>query len=452
MPLSLAPFSEAAAAGHHLALDQNDDGEVLLYAAEQTFAGRVLTALSYIPILRNLQAVVDHCNKLQIDNAQALGVFMQALATRFGDKAAERALALNHVDYEGHTPLDARVVSRVIESAQTLSTVGNTPAPIGFHNQGNTCYANAALKMWIHAMGVDALTDHLHHVVDTSSDVQQKNAAQKFLLLLNTYAAGDMSADHELAEFFNSLNPLEGFRGDFEFNGEQRDSPEFLEKLLNVFGLDTAPGFGMGRRDIRPGHDGAGPHTQASMFQLVDAKKPELTMQDIVDNACAAPGAPDAGIPPRAAKPAFEWTTPDLSALQRFTLSLDTITQDAETRHIYRVPLTDAKFDSTISVVVHEEKSNQKWKVEFEPKEIIVLAGGLDGGHYFAYTHEGNGKWVRHDDERVAYCDGLAASDQPTLISYAVKKAVLIRTDAAAAMSPLPASATPWGAAAVAHA
>jgi hypothetical protein len=437
--IPLAPFTELAGVGHHLAIVDDDNGDVCLYAAEQTFKGRLLSVLSYIPLLRDLQVVVDHCDQLQIENAQALGVFMQALAGRYGDKAAERALMLNEVNYSGHTPLDARVVSRVIKTAEALTAVKHTSQAIGFQNLGNTCYANTALKVLIASMGQDVLADHLHHFVDTSKNEQRVDAAQKFLALLDAYALGNTTAGPELRTFFNSLQPLEEFSGDhFQIIGVQNDAREFLGKLMNIFGLDTQPGYTMGLRRIQaPGSDEGPGEAQVSVFQLVGASKPDLTMQDIVNHICTPmpESAPDNDKANTNAKPeaSYEWTTQDLSSLKRLTIHIEALALDARNRS-FKVHLSNPKLTDNVFIVVNDEKTNQKWRAELEPREVIVQDGSAAGGHYYAYTNQGFDKWTLHDDHRVKDCDnGIPAGKQPTMISYALKQAVLWKEENAGA-------------------
>ena len=245
----LPPIAELAATGHHLCLSEEEDG-LSFYAAQQTFKGHVLTVLSHIPILRDLQAVIDYCDQLRTENAQALGVFMKVLADRYGDQVAERALMLSEVSYSGHTPLNARVVSQVIKSAESLQAVTDTPKPIGFQNLGNTCFANSALKLLIAAMGQDLLTDRLHELTYATSNAQQKDAALKFLALLDAYAVGNTTAAPELRAFFNSLEQLDAFAG-FPIIGFQNDSREFLEKLMDAFELNNVPGYSTARTEIR---------------------------------------------------------------------------------------------------------------------------------------------------------------------------------------------------------
>ncbi|MVW70394.1 type III secretion system effector BopA family protein [Bordetella sp. 15P40C-2] len=434
--IPLTTFADLQTLENYLAATPDTDDEVCPTVAAGTFKGYVLAALSHIPILRDLPAVVDYCNQLQsaeesalIENAQALGVFMHALAAKYGDRATERALMINDVSYDGHTPLNARVVSRVIETAEKLTVVRNDSQPIGFENKGLTCYANSALKMLIAAMGEDVLVDHLNNLVHTCEDPRKQDAAKKFLILLDAYAAGGTTAGSELRAFFKSLQKTRQFKSDFQIIWKQNDAHEFMQKLLEAMDLHKAAGFGLGLQatktfngETRPGS------TQSPFMQTINIGSDDLaTMQGIMDRLCADELREchwnDEDTFDSKVNFSAQWTTPDLTAVKRLTIDINPVVWDRNSGETTKTILKDAKFGSNVFIVIHDEKTKEKYQVELEPREIVVQDGGVNSGHYTAYTNNGFGTWLYHDDADVKEVKGIAPGHQAKLISYAVKSA-----------------------------
>ncbi|MEI8614808.1 type III secretion system effector BopA family protein [Shewanella sp. PP-He15 brown] len=119
MALDINAFSHAAKLDGRLTLVDTPEGIPTIIAAKEGFKEKLLSMLSRIPLLKNTQAVQDYVNGLSLDNKQVLGVFLQALAARFGHDAALDIV--DAVDLSGHTPLTLRTIEQLTERSEAFA-------------------------------------------------------------------------------------------------------------------------------------------------------------------------------------------------------------------------------------------------------------------------------------------------------------------------------------------
>ncbi|MEI8599880.1 type III secretion system effector BopA family protein [Shewanella sp. PP-Sp27a-2] len=119
MALDINAFSHAAKLDGRLTLVDTPEGIPTIIAAKEGFKEKLLSMLSHIPLLKNTQAVQDYVNGLSLDNKQVLGVFLQALAARFGHDAALDIV--DAVDLSGHTPLTLRTIEQLTERSEAFA-------------------------------------------------------------------------------------------------------------------------------------------------------------------------------------------------------------------------------------------------------------------------------------------------------------------------------------------
>lgn len=440
--IQLEKFSALASQGHSIAVRDNDQGVPVLQAAQQSFKGRILSALSHVPILRNLPAVEQYRQQVKTDNAQALGLFLYSLSQKFGGAATEMALMKNNVDLTGGTPLKGRIVAQIIQdakgmAAQTQSDKGVESAQIcGFRNLGNTCYANSTLKFLLSSLGPDRLISHLENFGKTTTDAGKRDAADKLVHVIKASFAMDKPLEKELRALFSSLQKLDVFNkqeedGQFSFNivGTQNDAQEFLAKLTEAFNLSEIEGCAMTcKESLVNGKMHRPLPSEPAYCHDITATNPKATLQDILDDTHRPetielkwnhddPKATEA-------TKVKQWTVPDLSTLHRFNLHLNTLEYDLDTFQLRKATLAKANFTDDVTLNVLDEKTGKQWMVTFEPREIVIQQGGATSGHYYMYSKQGENDWVRHDDSAVHKCTGIGPKEQAKLIGFAVKQKV----------------------------
>jgi len=442
--IELQSFVHMARSDRPIALRDNDTGVPTLQIAHYGFKEYILAALSYIPYLKDADAVQEYVAQTKIDNAQTLGVFLHALSQTFGDKAAEGALIRNNIDLCGGTPLKGRVITQLIHDATDLQSAQlNAEASkiCGFANLGSTCYANSALKLLMNSMGDDRLISHLENFkqtisakdgLDEASRRNKLDAAEKFIAVIRASFVKKEPLKEELHAFFSSLQKLEAFNQihdghlAFEIIGEQNDAQEFLLMLAKSFDISDMSGYCAAlKKTLVNGADQRPPQGSMGYCHDVTVSDPNATLQGIV-NSMQAPESVEVkwnSEDKHNTKVTREkhWSVPDLSNFHRFNLHINAVNYDTQSGELHRVTLENANFTDDITLDILDERTNQKWTVTLEPKEIIIQTGTAESGHYFMYAKQGEADWVRHDDKSVHHCTGLGYGDQAKLISFAVK-------------------------------
>ncbi|MHA3904385.1 type III secretion system effector BopA family protein [Castellaniella sp. WN] len=443
--IELNEFSRLANLGHRIEVRDNK-GMPTPQAAQVNFKGRILLALSHVPFLRKLQVVNEYVNKYRQANAQALGLFLSALSQKFGAEAADVALTRNKVDLTGATPLQKRIVERLINTAQDqFNTTGHAqgaaaPHICGFKNLGNTCYANSALKFLICSIGQKHLIDHLDNFSKTTTNRNERDAAEKLVNVINASFSTNSPLEEELHALFSSLQELDIFQTReengqllFKIIGMQNDAQEFLAKLTDVFGFSEIDGCAMTcQQSLLNGETRRRSPSELSYCHDTTVSNPDLTLQGIVDQTHQPEKVQlrwnEGDQENTEVTQIKQWSVPDLSELHRFNLHINALNVGSSSYVPIRVHL-NAKFTDDVKLKVLDEQTGDEWMVTFEPREVIIQTGDAISGHYYMYSKQDANNWLRHNDTMVHSCSSPRSGDQAKLIGFAVKQKVRLKPD-----------------------
>lgn len=106
-----------------------------------------------------------------------------------------------------------------LTSTSSNQAAGSGPAPaddfsgkkmIGFANLGQTCYANAALKLLIHSIGPAAMISHLENI-SASFPPEKIESLQEFVNLIRTAHTPQQSTAGVMKSFFTTLDKTNHF-------------------------------------------------------------------------------------------------------------------------------------------------------------------------------------------------------------------------------------------------
>lgn len=294
----------------------------------------------------------------------------------------------------------------------------------GFRNLGNTCYANSALKFLIFSMGDERLIGHLKSFAEKTPDPAKKEAAEKFIAVVEASMSEKGPLITELREFFSCLQKLDAFRG-FKIVGVQHESHEFLAKVAEIFDFSQLPdrSVTLQQRLVRGDmqREPSGEPEFFSVFQVSGADA-HATVQDIVNGACEPEEVEYRFEGEKQSSPATrvkQWMVSDIESFQHFNIYLETLNYDLELGRQSRTTLENTSFNDDLVLQVLDEKTNSHWKVTFAPREVIVHSGGDDGGHYYMYAKQDKGGWVKHNDSTVTSSEP-GSREQARMIGFAV--------------------------------
>lgn len=436
--IELERFSELAKSGNALLLRDNEQGLPTLQSAPVSFKGMLLSALSYVPFLKDLKEVAEFRRQAQIDNAQTLGVFLFALSQKFGSTLAEHALRRHHIDLSGNTPLDGRTVRQMIGDAERSMIFRQqpasaaTPAMCGFTNLGNTCYANSALKLLISSIGGKALLDHLENFHHRTTDPDLRDAAQKFMLVIEEACINKSPLNLALKALFDSLQKLPPFapskgssEATFKIVGVQHDANLFLGSIWDLFSLSDIPGHAMKLREaFINGLERQIPFRPEQFCHIANVADPEVSLEDIVHSMHQTEYRDMRWAPADTNNTRVvsvkNWEVNDIEHLHRFHMQICALTHD--NGRLGKLQLAQVNLTDDVTIVITDQKTQQNWEVTLEPREVIVHRGSLARGHYYMYAKQGGNEWFKHDDRTVRACEGVPRGEQPAMISFAVKE------------------------------
>lgn len=183
MAIEMNAFNEAAKLNGRLALADNLGGAPTIISAREGLKEKLLSMLNHVPLLKDTRAVKEYVSGLSIDNRQLLGVFLHALASRYGNEVAMNVS--DNLDLSGHSPLNARTIERATTEADGLHSLINA-------RQANLSEESGELRA---LDGTDALVrrqvnsgartlSHLGEVsrpsvieLDTNSDIPKPNVS-----------------------------------------------------------------------------------------------------------------------------------------------------------------------------------------------------------------------------------------------------------------------------------
>ncbi|MFC7206204.1 hypothetical protein ACFQOZ_04765 [Comamonas endophytica] len=292
-------------------------------------------------------------------------------------------------------------VTRYSYSASTVVPSLSTPSPhpmAGFDNLGGTCYANAALKFLIHSTEPERLRKHLIAQV-AAGDEPQREAAMKFVQLIENIHSETAPTQEDLAGFFASLQKLPSFsalnaRGDPEFTivGRAQDANDFLIKLSESFALHKL--HTMALKD-----DNNAFKTDEEYWTILRPATAQDSLQDILDRTAPA-----------------SWQVTPGQELRQLTIRMENDVDDGQGPRI--LGNRNFHFDQVVRLKTNDGK--QTTVLTLEPREVIEFIGTDNTGHYIAYAKDE--QWIRYDDGQVTVLDRMPAIENARMINFAIVK------------------------------
>lgn len=422
-------FTNSADTGR-LELCDDENGDPALRVTERTLSDRILSALSYVPIINQWEPVYAFTKDIEAKNAQVLGLFLRSLPNQShmlqNDDVVThlQTAATRIVAHAGATPLQHHVFDRLVNIATPERKM------CGFSNFGNTCYANTGLKFLVHSIGRDRLLTHLEALKNTN-DEKKKDSAEKFINLIDAAYSSDKPVQKELNALLKSLQQHPNFNGKpgFTIIGEQNDTQEFLAKLGECFDLGGLNENSlMMQTTLINGEEKRDPKISSPNFatdvNLISGEDANLDLQGIINKVLTSEtereirwNTDDAEN--TKVKVQNEWVTPHVDKLKRLNLHLNAMDFDLKTGEQQRLFL-NADFTKPVTITVREKSSGgTRWQLTLEPKDIIVHDSDLS--HYYMYTRDKQNSWTEHNDARVTSdIKQIPAVTQAKMISFEV--------------------------------
>lgn len=322
----------------------------------------------------------------------------------------------------------------------------------GFANLGNTCYANSALKFLMFSIGIPQLNEHLQGVIDRSYDEGKKLCAEKFMNVINASIVNNPNSgnrfvddyvEKELTEFFEELQKQPAFGNmdgsgevGFKIVGEQQDARDFLARVTDLFKLNGKD-FSPINLESKWTHNGlernASDNPAPAYYKIVTVNDSSTSLQEIIDKSYAA----EHGVTVRwnsddvenvQATKIHQWVVDEIGKLDRFNLNIEAVQDGPVDSPAKKLNLQSIDFNSKVKMPVLDKSTNQTWMVSFEPREVVIHDGSVNGGHYYMYSKREQPAlgWAKHDDRQVLSKHEIAPEEQPKLISFAVVEKQLL--------------------------
>ena len=120
--MNIQNFSSVSASADRVLLDENAKNGPELREAAYSFKDKAVFFLAKLPLLKNMEFVKSHLNKLDLENKTALGVFLNALSKCYGSRGASAAFEA----LKGPAPaLNAQKIKELSSIAQDLCGRGD---------------------------------------------------------------------------------------------------------------------------------------------------------------------------------------------------------------------------------------------------------------------------------------------------------------------------------------
>lgn len=438
----LKEISAIAQSGYRIELDDDKDGLPVLQKSSKGFKGMVLGFLGNIPWVKDLSVVTKYAESVRVGNARVLGVFIQALARRYGNAAAEQAIFSSRLDLTGNTPLTSRTIKDLTFSASAAVTnlpiwrsrSPESPSICGFKNFGKTCYANSILKFLILSIGPERLVAHLKELQLKTEDQGKKGCAIVFIDLIKKSLKQSNTVENELGAFFEGLQKQPVFNS-LDENGKfifklidgVNEAQDFLEKISDFFRLKDIDGFsvflGKGSNYYECSYNNI---SQQKFCQSVTVDNENINLQELLGKIIKdEPGVGAGGF--RGGKHSAEsdkektLVVDNIESFERLNVNVNVMKLNKNSLQSNKLMLRNIYFNDLVRIPIFDKLTNRTWMVNMEPQEVVVHQESINSGHYFTYSKlEGNQGWVKHDDRAaLSPVRRIPDDEQPKLISFA---------------------------------
>lgn len=301
-----------------------------------------------------------------------------------------------------------------LTSTSSNPAAGSGPAPaddfsgkkmIGFANLGQTCYANAALKLLIHSIGPAALMAHLENISATISP-EKIESLQEFVTLIRTAHTPQQSTAGVMNSFFTTLGQTDHFYLG-KIIGQAQGTSYFYVAMHRLFEIEKINNgdFSLIRESIRT--DGSKKiEQQSDILHILLPDADDMDLQALVNTYSRKTDA--------SSTQQYQFQTSDEKAVRTVNFMVGSGV-GSKTDQL--------NLNDTVTIPVINRISGKKFTATLKAKAIVFPKSSQPGvTHYVSYLkYDGKG-FSLHNDSSVT--DGIEIQEKnyPELISFTVVK------------------------------
>jgi hypothetical protein len=301
-----------------------------------------------------------------------------------------------------------------LTSASSKQAVGSAPAAadefsgkkmMGFANVGQTCYANAALKLLIHSIGPGALMSHLENI-SASISPEKIESAQKFSALIRAAHTPQQSNAGMMKDFFTTLDKTDHFYLG-NIIGQAQGTSYFYASMHKLFEIEKINNGDFSLIRESAGTNGSKrTEQQSDILHMLLPDADNMDLQALVDTY---------------SRGAEAWST----HRYQFQVSDE---KALKTVNFMVGPGVGSKadqlnFNDTVTIPIVNRISGKRFTATLKAKAIVFPKSSQPGvTHYVSYLkYDGTG-FSLHNDWSVADGVEIKESNYPELISFSVEK------------------------------
>lgn len=276
---------------------------------------------------------------------------------------------------------------------------------MGFANVGQTCYANAALKLLIHSIGPGALMSHLENI-SASISPEKIESAQKFSALIRAAHTPQQSNAGMMKDFFTTLDKTDHFYLG-NIIGQAQGTSYFYASMHKLFEIEKINNGDFSLIRESAGTNGSKrTEQQSDILHMLLPDADNMDLQALVDTY---------------SRGAEAWST----HRYQFQVSDE---KALKTVNFMVGPGVGSKadqlnFNDTVTIPIVNRISGKRFTATLKAKAIVFPKSSQPGvTHYVSYLkYDGTG-FSLHNDWSVADGVEIKESNYPELISFSVEK------------------------------
>lgn len=315
-------------------------------------------------------------------------------------------------------PCVAAITSSAPASAPTSSSstqaAGSAPAAadefsgkkmIGFANVGQTCYANAALKLLIHSIGPGALISHLENISATISP-EKIESLQELATLIRAAHTAQHSTAGVMTNFFTTLDKTDHFYLG-NIIGQAQGTSYFYASMHKLFEIEKINNGDFSLIRVSAGTDGSKKTEQQSdILHMLLPAADNMDLQALVNTYSR--GAETSSTH------RYQFQVSDERALKTVNFMVGPgIGSKAD----------QLNFNDTVTIPVVNRISGKKFTATLKVKAIVFPKSSQPGvTHYVSYLKYDEKGFSLHNDWSVADGIEIKENNYPELISFSVEK------------------------------